>query len=295
MVYSVGIDAGSAAVKVLAFGEDRPLAWIKEATSPDISGQCAGLVARLLADRALCGGERGRVCATGYGRRLVPEAGTSVSEIMAAALGAGWMWRHWEGLAHVFGEAPHPAARPEAFRTILDIGGQDTKVITFTPEHIVDRFAMNDRCAAGTGRFLEVMARVLEEDLTQLDELAAHAGPPARISSACTVFAESEVISLLSEGMGKGEVAAGIFQSVAERMVGLVHQVGLREPVMLTGGGALSKAMRQALERALDCQVAVPPCAEFTTALGAAIYAEQEDAGAQQVRTRTDRSVARPR
>jgi len=197
-------------------------------------------------------------------------------------------------LADAFGEAPHPPARPDAFRTILDIGGQDSKVITFTAEHIVDRFAMNDRCAAGTGRFLEVMARVLGEDLARLDELAACAGPPARISSACTVFAESEVISLLSDGVGKSDVAAGIFQSVAEQLVGLVHQVGLREPVMLAGGGALSKAMRQALERALDCQVAVPACAEFTTALGAAIYAE-EDGAAWQVQSRTERGVARRR
>ena len=276
MNYTVGIDAGSAAVKVLAFGDGSPLAWLKEATRPDISGQCAVLLRELLAAAPLSGREPRCVCATGYGRRLASQAGRNVSEIMAAALGAGWMWRHWGELERTFGEAPHPPTRPEAFRTILDIGGQDSKVVTFTVEHIVDRFAMNDRCAAGTGRFLEVMARVLEEDLPRMDELALRAGSPARISSACTVFAESEVISLLSEGVGKSEVAAGIFQSVAERLVGLVHQVGLREPVMLAGGPALSKAVRRALERALGCQVAVPPCAEFTTALGAAVYAAED-------------------
>ena len=281
MNYTVGIDAGSAAVKALAFGEGRPLASLKEPTRPDISAQCGGLLRELFAAPELSGEGPHSVCATGYGRRLVADAGISVSEIMAGALGAGWVWRHWEGLERTFGAPPHPPARPEAFRTILDIGGQDSKVITFTAERIVDQFAMNDRCAAGTGRFLEVMARVLEEDLARMDEQALRADSPARISSACTVFAESEVISLLSEGTSKSEVAAGIYRSVAERLVGLVHQVGLKEPVMLAGGPALSKAMRGAIEQALGCEVAVPPCAEFTTALGAAIYAAEEDIPAQ--------------
>lgn len=276
MSFTVGVDAGSAAVKVLAFGEDRPLAWLGQATRPDVSAQCAALLEELLADPALDGAAPARACATGYGRRLAAQADTAVSEIMAAALGAGWMWRHWGELESTFGCPPRPEPRPEAFRTILDIGGQDSKVITFSPDGIVDQFAMNDRCAAGTGRFLEVMARVLEEDLARMAQHALRAECPARISSACTVFAESEVVSALAEGVRKEAVAAGIFQSVAERLTGLVHQVGLREPMMLAGGPAVSEAMRRALSRALGCPVAVPACPEFTTALGAAIYAASD-------------------
>jgi predicted CoA-substrate-specific enzyme activase len=276
----VGIDAGSAAVKALAFGGGRPLAWLKEPTRPDISGQCARLLSDLCARPALSGMRRQAVCATGYGRGLAREADLSVSEIMAGALGTGWIWRQWDKLEGSFGAAPHPRQRPDPFRTILDIGGQDSKVITFTADHMLDRFAMNDRCAAGTGRFLEVMARVLELDLAGMNELALQARSAARISSACTVFAQSEVISLLSDGVARSEIAAGVFESVAQQLVGLVHQVGLREPVMLAGGAALSTAMWGAVKRALGCQVAVPPCAEFTTALGAAIHAEEEVTGA---------------
>ena len=285
MHFTVGIDAGSAAVKALALGCDRPVVWLQEVTSADVAAQCRRLFARLLEAEALGGSRPEAVCATGYGRGLVKGADRRVSEILASALGAGWMWRNWARLGSLstgFGGPPSPDAVPARFRTILDIGGQDSKVITFTADGLVDQFAMNDRCAAGTGRFLEVMSRVLGKDLAAMDALALPVCSPARINSACTVFAESEVVSLLSKGAPIGEVAAGIYQAVAERVVGLAKQVGWHGPVMLAGGPAHSMALRQALGRALGSEVAVPPCAEFTTALGAALFASSPGGAAAQ-------------
>jgi len=281
MRFIVGVDAGSAAIKALAFGEGRPVAWLQEPTGPDIRAQCTRLLERLLASPALGGAQPRLVCATGYGRNLVAEADGQVSEILANAVGAGWMWRHWDRLDEVWGAAPEPPAVPGRFRTIVDIGGQDSKVITFTAEGLVDQFAMNDRCAAGTGRFLEVMARALGEDLARADALALGASGSVRMSSTCTVFAESEVISLVSEGVAREEVAAGIFRAVADRTAELARQIGWRAPVMFDGGPSHCKALRRALERSLGCQVAVPPCAEFTTALGATVFAGGSDDGAR--------------
>ncbi|GAG39407.1 unnamed protein product [marine sediment metagenome] len=134
---------------------------------------------------------------------------------------------------------------------------------------------MNDRCAAGTGRFLEVMAGVLEVDIQQLGELALQADEPALISSACTVFAESEVVSLLSEGVPRQKVAAGVFQSVAEQVIGLATRCSWQPPVLFDGGPSRSAALRRAMAGRLGCEPAVTPCGQFTTALGAALLARE--------------------
>lgn len=281
MGLTVGIDAGSAAVKAVAFEDDTPLAWLGEATRPGVRAQCTGLLGRLLEAPALKDARPERICATGYGRSLVEDATDQVSEIMANALGAGWLWRHWDALGGIFNTPPHPLKAPERFRTIVDIGGQDSKVITFSADGLVDQFAMNDRCAAGTGRFLEVMARVLQMDLVTMDELAVGAERAAPISSACTVFAESEVISLLGEGSDRGEIAAGIYGSVAARAASLARGVGAQGPVLFDGGPSHGMALRRSLARALGCMVAVPPCGEMVTALGAALYAAGGPDGAE--------------
>jgi len=267
----VGIDVGSVAVKAVLVAGEKPIGWLKEPTGPNIARQCESLLQRLCQSCDVHAQEAAKVCSTGYGRNLVRGAHGQVSEILANAAGAGWCWRNWEELEQVFGASPLPAAAPGRFRTIVDVGGQDSKVITFAPDGLVDQFVMNDRCAAGTGRFLEVMARVLEVDLARLDELALGCDRPCRISSACTVFAESEVISLLSEGADKGNVAAGIFESVAGRVAGLAAQIAYSGPILFDGGPSHSRALVQALGRELGSVPAVPPCADFVTALGAAM------------------------
>ncbi len=276
MALTVGVDAGSAAVKALVLADGRPLAWLADGTGADLKAQCAGLLARVLECPQVNGLRPDGVCATGFGRNLVEDASGRVSEIMANALGTGWMWRHWDELADVFGAPPHPYEQPDPFRTVVDVGGQDSKVITFAHDGLVDQFAMNDRCAAGTGRFLGMMARVMGVDLVTMDELAVAAQDPARISSTCTVFAESEVVSLLAEGRDRAEVAAGLYEGVAGRVAGLARQVGAGPTVMFDGGPSHSRALRRALGRALGCEAAVPPRGEFVTALGAAIHAARQ-------------------
>jgi len=273
---TIGIDAGSAAVKLVALQGDRPVARVQEHTSADVASQCRRLLEALHASVQVAGAEAQCICATGYGRDLVPGADVRVSEILAGALGAGWMWRNWTCLGGIFDSPPEPPAVGEPFRTVIDVGGQDSKVITFTPDGLVDQFAMNDRCAAGTGRFLEVMARVLGTDLHHMDELALSSAAPCRMSSTCTVFAESEAISLLSGGEPTGNVAAGLYQGVSDRLAGLARQIGWSAPVMLAGGAARSRALRRALAGSLGCEVAVPACPEFTTALGAALFGAEE-------------------
>jgi predicted CoA-substrate-specific enzyme activase len=279
MSVTLGIDVGSVALKAMAVRDERPIAWFEEATRPDIAAQASAALARL---RGMCGlapgGDEsdGAACATGYGRNLVEAASLRVSEIMANAVGVGWLQRHWGELEQVFGTAPAPASLPGRVRTIVDVGGQDSKVIVFDEQGMIRDFAMNDRCAAGTGRFLEVMARVLKVDLAELDRLALRAAEPARITSACTVFAESEVVSLLAEGAAPEQVAAGVFESIADQVAGLAARSGWRPQVLFDGGTSRSLALRRALGRRFGEEPAIPPAGQFATALGAALFAARE-------------------
>ena len=269
----IGIDVGSVAVKAVAFAGDTPVSRFHEPTAPDVREQSTRVLHTI---RQELDSAEPKVYATGYGRKLVEGADQQVSEIVANAAGAGWLWHNWDRLETMWEEKPRPESRPRRFRTIIDVGGQDSKVITFSPDGLVDQFTMNDRCAAGTGRFLEVMARVLEVDLARLDELALSGDDPCQISTACTVFAESEVVSLLGEGADKQNLAAGILASVAERIAGLAGQLRFEEPVLLDGGASHSRALARELGNALDMTVAVPPRGEFVTALGAAVLARRE-------------------
>ena len=276
MSVTLGIDVGSVALKAMAVRDERPLAWFEEATRPDIARQASAALERL---RGMCGLEAGTVagaCATGYGRNLVEAAPLRVSEIMANAVGVGWLQRHWAELEQVFGAAPAPASLPGRVRTIVDVGGQDSKVIVFDEQGMIRDFAMNDRCASGTGRFLEVMARVLKVDLAELDRLALGASEPARITSACTVFAESEVVSLLAEGAAPQQVAAGVFESIADQVAGLAARSGWRPQVLFDGGTSRSRALRRALGRRFGEEPAIPPVGQYATALGAALFAAGE-------------------
>ncbi len=273
MAVSIGIDVGSVAVKVVVMRDEAPATWVEEPTRPDIAGQCDALLERVMGGPDCT--DRPSVCATGYGRKLVSFADGAVTEIMANAAGAGWLYRHWRALPGMLGEAPSPLELGDPFRTIIDVGGQDSKVIVFGADGMVRDFAMNDRCAAGTGRFLEVMARVLEVDLVRLSELALHSDRPAVISSACTVFAESEVVSRLAEGDTREDIAAGVFRSVADQVAGLAARCTWRPPVLFDGGPSRSPALRRALADDLGCEPAVTPLGQFTTALGAAVLATQ--------------------
>jgi len=196
------------------------------------------------------------IIATGYGRINIDFADKRVTEITCHGRGAHF----WN---------------PDV-RTIIDIGGQDSKVIRLNTDGRVVDFAMNDKCAAGTGRFLEVMAQALEVELTGLAELSGKAENTVSISSMCTVFAESEVVSLIARGLPREDIARGLHQSIADRTAGLVKRVGLEELVMMTGGVARNSAVVSALNDKLKTVIIIPPEPQIAGALGAALLAEEE-------------------
>jgi len=195
---------------------------------------------------------------TGYGREAAA-GGRRVTEITCHAR-AAW---------HLF-----PGAR-----TVVDIGGQDSKVIRLDAAGGVADFAMNDRCAAGTGRFLEVMARALEMDLEEMGPRSLRHRKVLRVSSLCTVFAESEVVSLIARGETPEDIAWGIHRAVADRVASLAERVGIVPPVVMTGGVAMNPGARRALEERLGARLLVPPEPQIAGALGAALIALEEATG----------------
>ena len=196
-----------------------------------------------------------RVVATGYGRFSFEGADRQVSEISC----------HAKGIYHLV-----PSAR-----TIIDIGGQDAKAIKLDERGGVVQFFMNDKCAAGTGRFLDVMARVLEVRVEDLGDLGAQSKKHVGISSTCTVFAESEVISQLSMGTDKCDIINGIHHSVAGRVAGLAHRIGVVKDLVMTGGVAQNRGVVSALEEELGCPILTSPLTQYNGALGAALFAWQ--------------------
>lgn len=194
--------------------------------------------------------------ATGYGRMSFEKANKQISEITCHAL----------GVYHLI----------PLVRTIIDIGGQDVKVMSISSSGLITKFAMNDKCAAGTGRFLEVMARVLETDISRLSDLAKTADSVVDISNTCTVFAESEVISRLASGVKPSNIAAGIHESVARRVAGLVKRVGVNPTIVLTGGVAQNQGIVSALAYELKHPVIVAPSCQITGAIGAGLLALRE-------------------
>ena len=156
--------------------------------------------------------------------------------------------------------------------TVIDIGGQDVKVLQIE-NGVMTNFVMNDKCAAGTGRFLDVMARVLEVKVEELGALGAQSTKNLAISSTCTVFAESEVISQLAQGSDKRDIINGIHHSVASRVAGLAHRVGAKELVVMTGGVAQNTGVVKALEEELGRTIHTSPLTQYNGALGAALFA----------------------
>jgi len=193
--------------------------------------------------------------ATGYGRKRA-EADGQVTEITCHARGAIYLF-------------------PRT-RTIIDIGGQDTKAIRVGANGDVSNFVMNDKCAAGTGRFLEVMARALEVDLEDLGPLSMQSTSPQRISSFCTVFGESEVVSHLANGSEVKDIALGLNEAIAGRVVGMLRRVGIESEVTMSGGVSRNIGMRSCIEKLLDCPLNVSENSQIVGALGAALIGREQ-------------------
>lgn len=197
-----------------------------------------------------------RVVATGYGRLKFAEADRELSEVSC----------HGQGVRFLCPDV----------RTVIDIGGQDAKALLLDAQGNLDNFIMNDKCAAGTGRFLEAMARVLDVQVEEMGDLSERSGNPVSISSTCAVFAESEVISRLSNGEKIEDIVAGIHASVAKKVGGLAIRVGYLQKVAMSGGVARNKGIVRAMERELKCQIVVPEECQLAGAIGAALFAYRD-------------------
>ncbi len=244
----IGIDLGSRTVKLAAIQDGRLIA-----------GEIAesGFNPHQQSREMLSGFQPLRIVATGYARHLAKKhfADEVITEIKAHALGA----------RHSFPEC----------RTILDVGGQDSKVISLDAAGRVTNFQMNDKCAAGTGRFLEIMAASLGFELADFGEAAFASRQEVPINSMCTVFAESEVISLKNHGTEPADIARAIHLSVLNRLVNMLNRLGVGEAVVFTGGVAKNRFMVETLSEKLGVPVLVPERPDLTGALGAALHGAQ--------------------
>ncbi len=248
---SVGIDAGSATTKAVLAIDGQIISQNIRPTAFDFLSAAEKAYNSALAHAGLDKNNIDHVYATGYGRNNIKFADRAISEITAHARGVYYLYPDVNG--------------------IIDIGGQDSKVISVNSGKVTD-FLMNDKCAAGTGKFLEYTARALEVPIEELGSLALASKKPAAITSMCTVFAESEVISLRARGFTKEDIAAGLVESIARRVAVMVRQLGLKQNVAFVGGVAKNAGIKVALEKELGISLYMPPEPQITGALGAALY-----------------------
>lgn len=254
--YFVGIDSGSTSTEVVVI--DRNLDIVKKVmvrTGANAGAGAKNALEQVCVDKK----DIANIVATGYGRKNIDFADDNVTEITC----------HAKGAKHLYNDV----------KTIIDIGGQDSKVISLDEDGKVTGFVMNDKCAAGTGRFLENMAKVLELDMRTMAEIGLNYKNNLTISSMCTVFAESEVVSLVAENYSVADIVHGLNKSVAVKTKALVNGAKGKGPLMMTGGVAKNKGVIAELEKQLGTKIYIPDCPEFCGALGAALIAasEQQD------------------
>ncbi|UCC73637.1 MAG: 2-hydroxyglutaryl-CoA dehydratase [Gemmatimonadota bacterium] len=254
MAYAAGVDVGSTQTKAVIIGESR------EIVSRSLVETGANVIraAEKAFEEALRGGDLREeeveyVVGTGYGRYKVTFGNTQITEISC----------HGRGAVHMFPDT----------RTVVDMGGQDTKAIRVSPTGEIIDFCMNDKCAAGTGRFLGAASSALDIPIGDLGPTALRGERPVKISTTCTVFAESEVLSWLGKGKKIEDILLGVHQSIAARSTGLLRRVGVEEEVTFTGGVARNVAMVDTLNDRLALTVNVSEDSHFMGALGAALFA----------------------
>ena len=253
-MYTACIDIGSISTKAVIMRDGQLLASRVILTGYNAENAGKKVFDAVLDDLQISASAITRIVATGYGRKGLAMADKSITEIMCHATGARYL---------------NPL-----IRSIIDIGGQDSKAILLDDRGKVANFAMNDKCAAGTGRFLEVMARALEVDLDEFGRMSLKADLPARISSLCTVFAESEIISLIAKGEKRGNIIAGIHESICVRVLAMANRIGIKSPVMMTGGVAKNIGVVRAFEKAIGSPIEVSDYAQVNGAIGAALLAQ---------------------
>jgi len=253
-MYVVGVDVGSLSTDTVILDDKRNIVTYNVLFTGASSKKAARRSYEAALDAAgLNERDIAYIVSTGYGREVVPFAHRQVTEISCHARGA-----------HFF----FPGTR-----TVIDVGGQDSKVIRINAQGKVIDFAMNEKCAAGTGRFLEVMARALEIDLEEMGERSLEARHPVSISSMCTVFAESEVVSRIAEGHPIEDIIAGIHNAISDRLISLLQRVGMEEEVTMSGGVAKNIGVVRALQEKLGTRFNIAFEPQIVGATGAALIA----------------------
>ena len=252
-IFTMGIDVGSTASKCVILKDGKELVAKSLVSVGTGTSGPARAIAEVLESAGMAREQMDYVLATGYGRNSLDGlADQQMSELSCHAKGAAFLF-------------------PEV-RTVIDIGGQDVKVIAIEDGQMRN-FVMNDKCAAGTGRFLDVMARVLEVRVEDLGDRGEKSTKEIGISSTCTVFAESEVISQLAVGTDKCDIINGIHRSVAGRVSGLCNRVGVKDMVVMTGGVAQNRGIVKALTEQIGHEIHLSPLTQYNGALGAALFA----------------------
>ena len=248
----IGLDLGSTAIKMVMLDNEEIICRRHVPTAPGQEARARQLIEDSLAEMGLSDAPVSGIASTGYGKKLFADASVNIDEISANAM----------GLFKLSGcEA----------RTIINIGGQDLKVLTLSDNGKVIDFKMNDKCAAGTGRFFELVARLLDTPITQFGELSLMADEMLELNSTCVVFAESEIVSLLAKGATKESIIKGLHGSVARRVAGMMRNATPAGAGYLDGGPAQNKGLVEALEDELLLEVKVLPEPQFTVAYGAAL------------------------
>ena len=254
--YYIGLDGGSTYLKAAMIKDKRVIDTLVRNTGIDNNGTAERLVVELCERNRVKREQVGYIMATGYSRKVLEVADDDISEITAHAYGVRLT-------------AP-PEYRPGM---IIDIGGQDSKIIYLDEHYKVKNFSMNDKCAAGTGKFMEVIAQILETTINQVGPLSLDASQPCDINSTCVVFAQSEVISLIARKYDRRDILAGMHQSMARRIVKMMKKNEKRGDILMTGGGALNIGLRKAFEEELMEDVCVAQHPQFNGAIGAALIA----------------------
>ncbi|NHI84200.1 MAG: 2-hydroxyglutaryl-CoA dehydratase [Candidatus Thorarchaeota archaeon] len=253
--FGIGLDIGSTTAKGVLIDETRKI-LAQHIQSMGASAAAAGReVLGVLTEVSGVQASDHKIVGTGYGRAMIEKSSENVTEITCHSIGVN-------------------SLNPD-IRMLVDVGGQDSKVIRISSGGRPTDFEINDKCSAGTGRFLEVMAHVLEVSINELGPLALQSESPSKISSTCTVFAESEVVGRIGSGDSPADIAAGVHMAMASKIGTLAKRVGIIKPVGLTGGVALNPAFRHYLSENLEAEIWIPELPQLTGALGAAILALQ--------------------
>jgi predicted CoA-substrate-specific enzyme activase len=254
MNYFAGIDIGSTMTKALIFS-DRIVSSVTGPTGPEHRALANLVMERALDMAGIPLSSITYIVSTGYGRINVPFTDKQITEISC----------HAKGIYHLYPDA----------RTIIDIGGQDSKAIAINEKGKITNFVMNDKCAAGSGRFIEVIADTLGLKLEDMGDISLESKTPASISNICTIYAQQEVAENLAKGVAIPDLVAGIHNSLADKVAGMALRLKIKNDVVLTGGGAKNRGLVKALARQLGREIIIPEDPLITGALGAALHGKE--------------------